>query len=219
MVRRTFRLGFWAGLLVGAALAVYKTMESRRAVRESVSPSERDPWPPISRVEPVDERPTAAPVPRAEPEPGPGPQAAAEAEEGAKGGADEAEDEAEGGGNQEAAAMPHLEIVPAPTAALEERTAPAPAAMVAPEPADVAIPEPPAPSGLRLVRPPAEGVAPKWVEPVSPDVCPSSHPIKVKLSSKLFHLPGMLAYTRTKPDRCYGTEESAVEDGFTRAKR
>ena len=70
-------------------------------------------------------------------------------------------------------------------------------------------------AGKAAAPPPAR----KWVEPVSPDMCPDSHPIKAKLSSKLFHLPGMFAYPRTKPDRCYGTEESAVADGLTKAKR
>jgi hypothetical protein len=57
-----------------------------------------------------------------------------------------------------------------------------------------------------------------WVEP-SGAVCPPSHPIKAKLSSKLFHLPGMLAYDRCKPDRCYATEPDAVADGLQKAKR
>ncbi|HEX4979376.1 MAG TPA: hypothetical protein VFV35_04855, partial [Acidimicrobiales bacterium] len=56
---------------------------------------------------------------------------------------------------------------------------------------------------------------------VDPDAgaCPSSHPVKVKLSSKLFHLPGMFAYDRTKADRCYVDAFAAEADGFTRARR
>jgi hypothetical protein len=50
-------------------------------------------------------------------------------------------------------------------------------------------------------------------------VCPPSHPIKAKLSSRIFHLPGMFAYNNTHPDRCYGTEQDAAADGFTKAKR
>jgi hypothetical protein len=57
-----------------------------------------------------------------------------------------------------------------------------------------------------------------WVEP-SGDVCPQTHPVKAKLSSKLFHLPGMFAYDRTKPDRCYANEAAAEADGLTKAKR
>ena len=40
-----------------------------------------------------------------------------------------------------------------------------------------------------------------------------------KLSSKLFHLPGMFAYDRTKADRCYASAEDAESDGLHRAKR
>jgi hypothetical protein len=57
-----------------------------------------------------------------------------------------------------------------------------------------------------------------WVEPQD-GTCPATHPIKVKLASGIFHLPGMLAYDRTKPDRCYATEVDAVADGFVKAKR
>jgi hypothetical protein len=205
MVRRSFRFGLWVGLLVGIGFAVYKTMQARRTMRETAAAPQRDPWPPMTRVEPEDERPAPEPVAEHEPEPAAG--AATD------------EMEMDPDVETEADAVSSLEVVPAPAAALEERTGPAPAAMVAPEPAEVAIPEPPAPSGLRLVRPPADEPAQKWVEPVSADTCPESHPIKVKLSSRLFHLPGMFAYARTKPDRCYDTEQGAADDGFTRAKR
>ncbi len=57
-----------------------------------------------------------------------------------------------------------------------------------------------------------------WVEP-DDGMCPPSHPVKAKLSSRLFHLPGMAFYNRTRADRCYADEESAVQDGLTRAKR
>jgi hypothetical protein len=57
-----------------------------------------------------------------------------------------------------------------------------------------------------------------WMEPCDGS-CPDSHPVKVKLSSQLFHLPGMLAYQRTHPDRCYRSAEDATADGFQRAKR
>lgn len=57
-----------------------------------------------------------------------------------------------------------------------------------------------------------------WVEPVG-SVCPPSHPVKAKLASRLYHLPGMFAYARAVPDRCYATPEQAEADGLTRAKR
>jgi hypothetical protein len=79
----------------------------------------------------------------------------------------------------------------------------------------------PAPSGggTRRVRKPGtrRGEQP-WIEPMGID-CPTSHPVKAKLSSMLYHLPGMAAYKRTRPDRCYRDAESAEADGFTRAKR
>jgi hypothetical protein len=35
----------------------------------------------------------------------------------------------------------------------------------------------------------------------------------------IYHLPGMAAYGRTLPDRCYADPEAAEADGFVRAKR
>ena len=66
-----------------------------------------------------------------------------------------------------------------------------------------------------------KAAAPKvaaWVEPTGA-VCPPSHPVKGKLSSRLFHLPGMFAYARTVPDRCYRSEAEAEADGLRKAKR
>jgi hypothetical protein len=60
--------------------------------------------------------------------------------------------------------------------------------------------------------------APAWVE-AEDGTCPDGYPVKAKLSSRLFHLPGMLAYERTKPDRCYTDAAAAEADGFTRARR
>jgi len=57
----------------------------------------------------------------------------------------------------------------------------------------------------------------RWVEPDG-RVCPVSHPVKAKLSSGRFHLPGMAVYDRTIPDRCYATAEAAELDGLQRSK-
>lgn len=67
-------------------------------------------------------------------------------------------------------------------------------------------------------EPPLEGSAPTWVDPEG-RICPTSHPVKAKLSSKIFHLPGMLAYDRTNPDRCYADAASAEADGLRASKR
>jgi len=57
-----------------------------------------------------------------------------------------------------------------------------------------------------------------WVEPDA-GACPASHPVKAKLSSKIFHLPGMANYERTTPDRCYLGAAEAEADGLRPAKR
>ena len=57
-----------------------------------------------------------------------------------------------------------------------------------------------------------------WVEPAG-GVCPTSHPVKAKLASKIFHAPGMLHYERTNPDRCYVDADRAEADGLRAAKR
>lgn len=63
-------------------------------------------------------------------------------------------------------------------------------------------------------NPPGE----RWEFPVEGS-CPAGHPIKAKLRSGIYHLPGMLAYERTIPDRCYAIEVDAEADGLRRAKR
>jgi len=77
-----------------------------------------------------------------------------------------------------------------------------------------AVPDPDAPS------PPSRAPAADrlWVEPTG-GVCPTSHPVKAKLGSKIFHLPGMANYERTNPDRCYVDAGAAEGDGLRAAKR
>jgi hypothetical protein len=57
-----------------------------------------------------------------------------------------------------------------------------------------------------------------WLAP-DDGVCPTSHPVKAKLASKIYHLPGMQNYERTHPDRCYRDAAAAEADGFRPAKR
>jgi hypothetical protein len=66
--------------------------------------------------------------------------------------------------------------------------------------------------------PDPEAPAPSWVEPTD-GVCPTSHPVKAKMASKIFHLPGMANYERTNPDRCYVDTAQAEADGLRVAKR
>ncbi len=56
-----------------------------------------------------------------------------------------------------------------------------------------------------------------WVEPTG-GACPDSHPVKAKLSSKIFHVPGGANYQRTKADRCYLDPAGAEADGFRRSR-
>jgi hypothetical protein len=57
-----------------------------------------------------------------------------------------------------------------------------------------------------------------WIEPVGDD-CPPTHPVKAKMRSGIYHLPGMAAYARTRPDRCYIDAAAADADGLRPAKR
>ena len=57
-----------------------------------------------------------------------------------------------------------------------------------------------------------------WAEPIDGS-CPAGYPVKAKVASGIFHLPGMSAYDRTTPDRCYPTADAAVADGLRAAKR
>ena len=57
-----------------------------------------------------------------------------------------------------------------------------------------------------------------WAEPIG-GACPPGFPVKAKLTSGIFHVPGGLSYDRTNPDRCYPTPEGAVADGLRAAKR
>jgi len=57
-----------------------------------------------------------------------------------------------------------------------------------------------------------------WVEPKADGACPKGHPVKAKLKSGIFHVPGGANYDRTKPDRCYVDAAAAEDDGLRPAK-
>lgn len=59
---------------------------------------------------------------------------------------------------------------------------------------------------------------PAWLE-AGGDPPPATHPVKAKLGSGIYHLPGMMNYDRTKPDRYYRTAAEAEADGLRPAKR
>jgi hypothetical protein len=58
-----------------------------------------------------------------------------------------------------------------------------------------------------------------WVEPADSGACPAHHPVKAKLASGIFHVPGGANYARTVADRCYLSPEAATADGLRAAKR
>ncbi|MBM3674914.1 MAG: hypothetical protein FJW88_08140 [Actinobacteria bacterium] len=61
------------------------------------------------------------------------------------------------------------------------------------------------------------GIA-RWVE-ATDGACPASHPVKAKLGSGIFHVPGGGSYDRTRADRCYLDGTAAEADGLRPAKR
>lgn len=60
---------------------------------------------------------------------------------------------------------------------------------------------------------------PKWVEPNGTGACPPTHPVKAKLDSGIFHVPGGRYYDRVTPDRCYRDAEAAGADGLRPSKQ
>ncbi len=58
----------------------------------------------------------------------------------------------------------------------------------------------------------------RWAEPIDGEIVPG-YPVKGKVASGIYHVPGGLSYGRTIPDRCYATPEDAEADGLRRAKR
>jgi hypothetical protein len=93
------------------------------------------------------------------------------------------------------------------------------------------FPMPPRPRPEPAAREPAAGEpepqsepavdrvdATDWVEPVD-GACPTTHPVKGKLSSGIFHAPGMQMYERTRADRCYADPAAAEADGLRASKR
>jgi hypothetical protein len=62
-----------------------------------------------------------------------------------------------------------------------------------------------------------EPLAAPWVQAVD-GTCPVTHPVKVKVTSGIYHLPGSRFYTRTRPERCYIDAAAAEADGYRAAK-
>jgi hypothetical protein len=112
-----------------------------------------------------------------------------------------------------------LGVVGAVAVALKRRPAPPSASPTAP-PFPV---EPASPVEAPVVAEPDAVPAPEptgtWVEPSADGGCPDGYPVKAKLSSKIFHVPGGTMYDRTVPDRCYVDVAAAEADGLRQSKR
>jgi hypothetical protein len=65
---------------------------------------------------------------------------------------------------------------------------------------------------------PAPAATVPWVEPPASGACPAHHPVKAKLASGIYHVPGGANYARTQPDRCYLSAEAAEADGLRASK-
>lgn len=66
---------------------------------------------------------------------------------------------------------------------------------------------------------PGSTPAPPWVDPLEDGGCPETHPVKAKMASGIFHVPGGLNYMRTRADRCYIDASAAEADGLRQSKR
>ena len=82
-------------------------------------------------------------------------------------------------------------------------------------PTPVPMPSPSTPD----VAPPGAVELESSVAPDEHGNCPTSHPIKGKRSSGIYHQPGSFAYDRTHADRCYLDTAAAEHDTLRAAKR
>jgi hypothetical protein len=104
-----------------------------------------------------------------------------------------------------------------------EAAIPTPSPVQVPEPKPASVSKPAAKKPAEKAAAPAKKIAvkktlPPWVDPKG-TVCPQTHPVKGKLSSMIFQVPGNFAYERTTPDRCYKSADEAEDDGLRAAKR
>ncbi len=77
---------------------------------------------------------------------------------------------------------------------------------------------------VSLVGSMANSQARPGVPPRDAWTCPLTHPIKGNFTTYsgercIYHMLGGQFYSRTKPERCYATEEEARRDGCRRSKR
>ncbi|HLG00079.1 MAG TPA: hypothetical protein VI916_06385 [Acidimicrobiia bacterium] len=112
--------------------------------------------------------------------------------------------------------------VPRPRAGTKPAGADRPSSAPSQPPPAVVAASAPATSKPPTVRSIGVGEVPadvrKWVEPNGDGSCPPTHPVKAKLESGIFHVPGGQFYDRTKADRCYRDAAAAEADGLRPSK-
>lgn len=214
VLRRVLRIGLLAGVGVG----IVKVVTGRKA---------HDPWADswVSTGAPGATRPSPAPVPAAAPKP-PAPSGAGSAALSTPPPASPRPPAPADSSKADLAAPPAASPAPAtPETATGDTTPdgesgsedsgePAPKGSTRSSKGSNTGPARKSPTG-KVQEPPGERI---WVT-ANEGVCPQSHPVKAKLSSKIFHTPASRNYSRTKADRCYPDEASAQADGLRPAQR
>jgi hypothetical protein len=207
VIRRSFRIGLWLGLLGGLGWALAKVLRPRPSPSmidlgprgDALGPTPNA-WPPLEAAAATPE-PIQVPEPMVEPiettEPG-------------------------------LVMIGDTPLQTPPEAVrttLSERPSdaapPAPPPAPPPPPAQQAVTKKTAPkkkAAAAKKEPVAKKTLAPWVDPDN-GICPKSHPVKAKLSSGIFQVEGNFAYQRTSPDRCYESADAAASDGLRAAKR
>ncbi|MGH8993477.1 MAG: hypothetical protein ACRDZ7_18365 [Acidimicrobiia bacterium] len=192
MIRVLLRRSLRLGMLGGLGYGLYRTLRSRLGGDAWQS----EPW--ISTGTPGGTVPSPSPASVATPVPSPVPDKPAAARGNGEATPPQmSDDPVEGNGQAAEGTEPGRPPGPPARAAKPKRG-----------------PARKAPTG-KAEEPPDERL---WVQ-ASDGVCPPSHPVKAKLSSKIFHSPGARNYNRTHADRCYPDEASAQADGLRPALR
>lgn len=204
MIRRTVRIGLTLGGVLGGAAALARTARARRAGAGADAPP-APAWPPLQVAEPEEVVDLEAETAR---EPALATAAAVSA--------------ATDGLSDPAGTMAPPRPSAPPAHAPEDGADPRRDPVVPDDDADVTAAPGPDPQPLRddddPEPAPAEAPEGAWVD-ADAGHCPTSHPVKGKLSSRIYHLPGMLNYDRTRADRCYLDPTAAEADGLRTAKR
>jgi hypothetical protein len=108
--------------------------------------------------------------------------------------------------------------VPEQERTIEWQSAPFPFPPVPRPAASVHVPAEVEPGGGPETELAGEAHVPAWLGANDDGSCPATHPVKAKMASGIFHVPGGANYDRTHPDRCYVDAEAAEADGLRRSK-